>query len=48
MRFFPSHSYFSDSPTHLDIKSLADTEKNVPFVSEAQALARKVFPVPGG
>lgn len=39
---------FSDSPTYLLFKSDADTEKNVPFDWEAQALARKVFPVPGG
>jgi len=39
---------FSDSPTYLEIKSAEETEKNVPSVSVAQALARKVFPVPGG
>ena len=39
---------FSDSPTYLDIKSAELTEINVPSVSVAQALARKVLPVPGG
>ena len=40
--------YFSDSPTYLDIKSDELTEKKVPSHSVAQALARKVLPVPGG
>jgi hypothetical protein len=39
---------FSLSPTYLDIKSEEDTEKNVPSASVAHALARNVFPVPGG
>jgi len=40
---------FSDSPTYFDIKSDAEMLKNVPpFISVAQAFARKVFPVPGG
>ena len=40
---------FSDYPTYFDIKSDAEILKNVPpFISVAQALARKVFPVPGG
>ncbi len=41
-------SYFSDSPTNLDIRSAAETEKKVESASLAHALARKVFPVPGG
>ena len=42
-------SVFYDSPTNLDIRSDADTLKKVPFFcSVTQALARKVFPVPGG
>jgi len=40
--------YFSDSPTYLEIRSEEEIEKKVPSVSVAQALARKVFPVPGG
>ncbi len=40
--------YFSESPTHFDIKSAAETEKKVASVSVAQALASKVLPVPGG
>jgi hypothetical protein len=39
---------FSDSPWNLLIKSALDTEKNWQSVSVAQALAMKVFPVPGG
>jgi hypothetical protein len=40
---------FSDCPTYLDIKSEAETLKNVPpFCYVAQALAKYVFPVPGG
>ena len=39
---------FSDSPTHLDIKSEEDIEKKVASHSVAHALAKKVFPVPGG
>jgi len=39
---------FSLSPTYLLIKSEEETEKKVPSASVAQALARKVFPVPGG
>lgn len=39
---------FSDSPTYFEIKSDEDIEKNVPSASVAQALARKVLPVPGG
>ena len=40
--------YFSDSPTHFDIKSDEDIAKNVASASVAHALAKKVFPVPGG
>ena len=36
------------SPTNLETKSDEDTEKNVLSASVAQALARYVFPVPGG
>jgi hypothetical protein len=39
---------FSLYPTYLLIKSEEETEKNVPSASVAHALARKVFPVPGG
>jgi len=39
---------FSVSPTYLDTKSAAEIEKNVASHSVAQALAKKVFPVPGG
>jgi hypothetical protein len=39
---------FSLSPTYLLIKSDDETEKKVPSASVAQALARKVLPVPGG
>lgn len=39
---------FSLSPTYLLIKSDDETEKNVPSASVAQALAKKVLPVPGG
>lgn len=39
---------FSDSPTYLEIKSAEEILKNVASHSVAQALAKKVFPVPGG
>jgi hypothetical protein len=39
---------FSLSPTYLEIKSADETEKKVPSASVAQALAKNVFPVPGG
>jgi hypothetical protein len=39
---------FSLSPTYLDSKSEEETEKNVLSASVAHALAKKVFPVPGG
>jgi hypothetical protein len=39
---------FSDSPTYLDMMSLAEIEKKTASVSVAQALAKNVFPVPGG
>ena len=40
---------FSDCPTYFDIKSEAETLKNVPpFISVAHAFAKNVFPVPGG
>ena len=39
---------FSLSPTYLLIKSAEETEKKVPYASVAQALAKNVFPVPGG
>jgi hypothetical protein len=35
-------------PTYLLVKSAEETEKKVLSASVAQALARKVFPVPGG
>jgi len=40
--------YFSDSPTYFEVISAEDTEKNVASASVAHALARYVFPVPGG
>lgn len=39
---------FSDSPTYLLIKSDEDMEKKVDSAYVAQALAKYVFPVPGG
>ena len=39
---------FSDSPCHLDTKSDEEMEKKVESHSVAQALARKLLPVPGG
>ena len=39
---------FSDYPFHFDAKLLADTLKKVVPPLEATALARRVFPVPGG
>lgn len=39
---------FSLYPTYLLIKSEEETEKKVPSASVAQALAKYVFPVPGG
>ena len=39
---------FSDSPMNFDIKSLEVTEKKVLSHSVAEALAKNVFPVPGG
>jgi hypothetical protein len=46
-----SNSYLtslSDSPCHLLTKSDEDIEKKVLSHSVAQALARKLLPVPGG
>jgi len=40
--------YFSDSPTHLLIRSEEDIEKKVASAIVAQALAKNVLPVPGG
>ena len=43
------NTYFSLSPSHLDIRSEDETEKNVElFASVATAFARYDFPVPGG
>lgn len=39
---------FSVSPTYLETKSAAEIEKNLASHSVAQALAKYVFPVPGG
>lgn len=39
---------FSLSPTHLDIRVLADTLKKVDWHSEATAFASMVLPLPGG
>lgn len=42
-------TYFSLSPSHLDMRSEEETEKKVElFASVATALARYDFPVPGG
>lgn len=41
-------TYLSDSPTYLDIISLADKAKKTASDSVAHALAKNVFPVPGG
>jgi hypothetical protein len=41
-------TYFSDSPTYLDMISLAEIAKKTESVSVAHALAKKVLPVPGG
>lgn len=41
-------TYFSDSPTYLDIISEALIKKNTASDSVAHALAKKVLPVPGG
>lgn len=42
-------TYFSLSPSHLDMRSEEETEKNVELLaSVATALARYDFPVPGG
>lgn len=38
----------ADSPTYFDIKSEELTEKNVALAYVAHALAKNVFPVPGG
>lgn len=40
--------YFSDSPTYFDIKSELLTDINMDSDYVAQALAKKVLPVPGG
>lgn len=39
---------FSLSPTNLEIKSAEEILKKVELHSVAQALAKNVFPVPGG
>mmetsp|Transcript_30496 Transcript_30496/g.61452 ORF Transcript_30496/g.61452 Transcript_30496/m.61452 type:complete len:203 (-) Transcript_30496:544-1152(-) len=39
---------FSLSPSHFDVRSALETERKVASDSEATALARKLFPVPGG
>lgn len=42
-------TYFSLSPSHLDMRSEEETEKKVELLaSVATALARYDFPVPGG
>lgn len=41
-------TYFSDSPTYLDMISLAEMAKKTASDSVAHALAKNVFPVPGG
>jgi hypothetical protein len=39
---------FSLYPTYLLMRSEEETEKKVPSASVAHALAKNVFPVPGG
>jgi hypothetical protein len=39
---------FSLSPSHLEVRSAEDTDKNVAAASVATALAKKLLPVPGG
>lgn len=39
---------FSESPTYLDMMSEGETLKKAALFSVAHALAKKVFPVPGG
>lgn len=39
---------FSDSPLYLEVRVEDETLKNVVLHSVATALARRVFPVPGG
>ena len=41
-------AYFSESPIYFDMISAEETLKKVAWASVAQALARYVFPVPGG
>lgn len=44
-----SSTYFSLSPSHLDMRSEEETEKKVELLaSVATAFARYDFPVPGG
>ena len=43
-----SRTNFSESPLHLEARVDAETLKNVVLHSVATALARRVFPVPGG
>lgn len=44
-----AETYFSLSPSHLDMRSEEETEKKVELLaSVATALARYDFPVPGG
>lgn len=46
---FPLNTYFSLSPSHLDMRSDEETEKKVELLaSVATALARYDLPVPGG
>mmetsp|Transcript_32427 Transcript_32427/g.47307 ORF Transcript_32427/g.47307 Transcript_32427/m.47307 type:complete len:242 (-) Transcript_32427:256-981(-) len=39
---------FSLSPSHLEVRSAEETDRNVAAASVATALARKLLPVPGG
>ena len=41
-------TYFSLSPSHLDMRSEDDMARKVDLASVATALARYDFPVPGG
>ena len=43
-----SRTSFSDSPRYLEVRVEDDTLKKVVLHSVATALARRVFPVPGG
>lgn len=43
-----SADHFSPSPTHLDVRVLAEMLMNVDFDYAAMAFPKRVLPVPGG